>query len=194
MRRGVLLGAMFALAAMSGVGQVAAGIRLVDVRFSDDTRLEAVDLRKCAADLKSQVYDGPEWLSNIAERVRLLCLQDNGYFKAAVKPSSEQLPDKRGTHQFVITFDIHAGPQYRTGEVAFRNNHVFSAEKLRSIFKVASGDIFSPAKVRQGLDQMHSAYVERRYLDFTSVPDATIDEVHNVIGLVIYCDEGKQFR
>jgi outer membrane translocation and assembly module TamA len=194
MRRGVLLGAMFALAATSGVGQVATGIRLVDVRFSGDTRLEAVDLRKCAADLKSRVYDGPEWLSNIAERVRLLCLQDNGYFKGAVKPSSEQLPDKHGTHQFVVTFDIHAGPQYRTGEVAFRNNHVFSAEELRSMFKVASGDIFRPAKIRQGLDQMHSAYVERRYLDFTSLPDATIDDVHNVIGLVIDCDEGKQFR
>ncbi len=194
MRRGILLGAMFALAATSGVGQVATGIRLVDVRFSGDTRLEAVDLRKCAADLKSRVYDGPEWLSNIAERVRLLCLQDNGYFKAAVKPSSEQLPDKHGTHQFVVTFDIHAGPQYRTCEVAFRNNHVFSAEELRSMFKVASGDIFRPPKIRQGLDQMHSAYVERRYLDFTSFPDATIDDVHNVIGLVIDCDEGKQFR
>jgi hypothetical protein len=193
MRTVFLLGAMFALTATFGVGQVAAGIRLVDVRFSGDTRPEAVDLRKCAADLKSRVYDGPEWLSDIAERVRLLCLQDNGYFKAAVKPSSEQLPDKHGTHRFVITFDIHAGPQYRTGEVAFRNNHVFSAAELRSIFKVASGGIFSPAKIRQGLDQIHSAYVERRCLDFTPVPDATIDDVHNVIGLAIYCDEGKQF-
>jgi outer membrane protein assembly factor BamA len=120
-------------------------------------------------------------------------LQDNGYFKAVLKPSSRQLPDKHGTHQFVITFDILAGPQYRTGQVGFRNNHVFSEEELRSMFKVASGDVFNPAKIRQGLDQMHSAYVARRYLDFTSVPDATIDDVHHVIGLVIACEEGKQF-
>jgi outer membrane translocation and assembly module TamA len=194
MIRGVLLGAMFGLATISGVGQTAAGIHLVDVRFRGDTHLKGVDLGKCAADLESRLYEGPEWLSHISNRVRLQCLQDNGYFKAVLKPSSRQLPDKHGTHQFVITFDILAGPQYRTGQVDFRNNHVFSDEELRSMFKVASGDVFNPAKIRQGLDQMHSAYVERRYLDFTSVPDATIDDVHHVIGLVIACEEGKQFR
>jgi hypothetical protein len=31
---------------------------------------EAVDLKKCAADLKSRTYEGPEWLDNISERVR----------------------------------------------------------------------------------------------------------------------------
>jgi len=62
------------------------------------------------------------------------------------------------------------------------------------MFKVASGDVFSPAKIRQGLDQMHSAYLQRRYLDFTSVPDTTIDDVHHVIALVIECEEGQQSR
>jgi hypothetical protein len=36
--RGVLLGAMFGLATTSGVGQTAAGIHLVDVRFRGDTQ------------------------------------------------------------------------------------------------------------------------------------------------------------
>jgi outer membrane protein assembly factor BamA len=194
MKTGDLLATMFVLATTSVAAQIATGIRLVDVRFGGDTRLEAVDLKKCAADLKSRTYEGPEWLDNISERVRLLCLQDNGYFKAAVKPLSEQLPDKRGTHQFVVTFDIDAGPQYRIGQIGFRNNRVFSAEELRSMFELASGDIFSPATVQQGLDHMHSAYVERRYLNFTSVPDANIDDERHVISVVIDCDEGEQVR
>lgn len=185
---------MFVLATTSVATQIATGVQLVDVRFGGDTRLEAVDLKKCAADLKSRTYEGPEWLDSISERVRQLCLQDSGYFKAAVKSSSEQLPDKRGTHQFVVKFEIDAGPQYRIGQIAFRNNHVFSTEDLRSMFKLASGDIFSPAKVRHGLDQMHSAYVERGYLRFTSIPDANIDEWRHVISVVIDCDEGKQSR
>jgi hypothetical protein len=53
---------MLGLATTSGVGQTAAGIHLVDVRFRGDTQLEAVDLRKCAADLESRLYEGPEWL------------------------------------------------------------------------------------------------------------------------------------
>lgn len=44
------------------------------------------------------------------------------------------------------------------------------------------------------LDQMHSAYVERRYLNFTSIPNTTIDDSHHVISVLIDCDEGKQFR
>jgi outer membrane protein assembly factor BamA len=116
------------------------------------------------------------------------------HYKAAVKPSSEQLPDKRGAHQFVVKFDIDAGPQYRLGQIGFRNNRVVSSEQLRSMFKLASGDIFSLAKVRQGLDQMHRAYVERGYLKFASVPDATIDESSPVISVVVDSDEGKQVR
>lgn len=192
MRTGVLLGTMFVLATTSVAAQIATGIQLVDVRFGGDTRLEVVDLKKCAADLKSRTYEGPDWLDNISERVRQLCLQDSGYFKAAVKPSSEQLPDKRGTHQFVVKFDIDAGPQYRIGQISFRNNRVFSTGELRSMFESASGDIFSPAKIRHGLDQIHTAYVERGYMNFTSVPDANIDEIGHAISVVIDCDEGKQ--
>ena len=194
MRTDVLLGAMLVLATTSVAGQTATGIRLVDVRFRGDTQPAAVDLTKCAADLKSQTYEGPEWSVSLTDRVRLLCLQDNGYFKAAVKPSTEQLPDERGTHQFIITFDIDAGPQYRAGEIGFKNNRVFSADELRSMFKFASGDIFSVTKIREGLNQMHMAYAERHYLNFTAVPEMNVDDSRHVISLVFDCDEGTDFR
>ena len=41
----------------------------------------------------------------------------DGYFKAAVQASTEQLHDKHGTHQFVVTFTIDSGPQYRMGQI-----------------------------------------------------------------------------
>jgi outer membrane translocation and assembly module TamA len=194
MRTDVLLGTVLVLATTSVAAQTATGIRLVDVRFIGDTQLNDVDLTKCAADLESQTYEGPEWSGSLTERVRLLCLQDNGYFKAEVKPSTEQLSDKRGTHQFIITFDIDAGPQYRAGEIGFRDNHVFPADELRSMFKLASGDIFSVMKIRQGLNQMHRAYAERHYLNFTVVPGISVDDSRHVISLVFDCDEGKDFR
>jgi outer membrane translocation and assembly module TamA len=194
MRTDVLLGAMLVLATTSVAAQTATGIRLTDVRFRGDTQLDAVDLSKCAADLKSQTYEGPEWSASLTERVQLLCLQDNGYFKAAVKPSTEQLSDKQGTHQFVITFDIDAGPQYRAGQIGFKNNRVFSADELRSMFKLASGDIFSVTKIRQGLNQMHRAYAERHYLNFTAVPETNVDDSRHVISLLFDCDEGEDLR
>jgi outer membrane translocation and assembly module TamA len=154
MRTGVLLGTMLVLATMAVGEQTATGIHLVDVRFNGDTHLPDVDLSKCAGDLKSQIYEGPEWLAHIADRVQLLCLQENGYFKAAVKASAEQLHDKHGTHQFVVTFTIDSGPQYRTGQIGFRNNRLFSEEELRSMFNIGSGEVFRITKVRMGLDQI----------------------------------------
>jgi outer membrane protein assembly factor BamA len=182
------------LAATSVVAQTATGIRLTDVRFRGDTQLDAVDLSKCAADLKSQTYEGPEWSDSLTERVRLLCLQDNGYFQAVVKPSTEQLSDKQGTHQFIITFDIDAGPQYRAGQIGFKNNRVFSVDELRSMFKLAPGDLFSVTKIRQGLNQMHRAYSERHYLNFTAVPEINVDDSRHVISLLFDCDEGEDRR
>ena len=83
---------------------------------------------------------------------------------------------------------------YRTGQIAFKSNPVFSVEELHSMFKVESGDIFSPAKIRQALERMRSAYVERHYLNFTMVPETSIDDSRHVINVVIECDEGKQVR
>jgi len=192
MRLRVLICAFFALAAISAAGQTAAGIHLVDVRFDGDTQLKGVDLGRCAADLRSREYEGPEWLANLAERVQGFCLEEKGYFKALVTPSGEQLPDKYATHQFVVTFNIHAGQQYRTGDITFTNNHVFSTGELRSMFKLKSGDVFSPARIRRGIEQMRNAYAARGYRDFTPVPDYSLNDSNGVISLMIYCGEGKQ--
>jgi outer membrane protein assembly factor BamA len=62
------------------------------------------------------------------------------------------------------------------------------------MFKLTSGVIFSVAKIRQGLDQMQSAYVKRGYLNFTAVPDTSVDDSRHVISVFIDCDEGKEFR
>jgi hypothetical protein len=93
---GVVVAGMFMLATTVVAGQTATGIHLVDVRFRGNTRLETVDQRKCAADLKSRTYEDPEWLAYIAERVRLQCFQDKSYLKAVVEPSTKQLPDNQG--------------------------------------------------------------------------------------------------
>jgi outer membrane protein insertion porin family len=194
MRTGAMLRAMFALAAISMVGQVATGIHLVEVRFNGDTRLDGVDLKKCAADLKSRTYLGTQWTDYLLERVRVQYLQDKGYFKAAVRASTQQLPDRQDTHQFVITFDIDAGPQYRVGNITFKNNHAISATKaLRDLFPIKDGDIFERNLIAKGLDNLREAYSELGYINFTSVPDTKFDDEKKLIFLDIDVDEGKQF-
>jgi outer membrane protein assembly factor BamA len=193
MRLKVPVALVLALGTTPLITQIAAGIHLADVRFSGDTRLKGVDLNESAADLRSGAYEGPGWLDGLAERVRRF-LQDDGYFKAAVTPSAQQLSDRDETHQFIVTFHIEAGQQYRTGEIVFKNNHLFSSGELRSMLGLKSGDVFSAKTIRQGLDQMHSAYASHQHPNFASVPDTNIHDSKGVIDLIIDCDEGKQLR
>jgi outer membrane protein insertion porin family len=178
----------------SSAGQIATGIHLVDVRFRGDTQLDGVDLKKCAADLKSQIYEGTQWADYLVEAVRTRCLLDKGYFKAAVKASTQQLPDNQSTHQFVITFDIDAGSQCRVGNITFNNNHAISDTKaLRDLFPIKDGDIFDPNLIAKGLDNLREAYSELGYINFTSVPNTKFDDEKKLIFLDIDVDEGKQF-
>jgi outer membrane translocation and assembly module TamA len=189
-----MLSAVFALAAISVAGQIATGIHLVEVRFNGDTRLDGVDLKKCAADLKSRIYTGPEWKDELVEHVRGDCLQEKGYSKAAVAASTRQLPDRHETHQFVITFDINAGPQYRLGRITFKNNHaVTNATALRNMFPIKDGDIFEREPLVKGLENLRYAYGELGYINFTSIPGTTFDDEKKLGFLEINVDEGKQF-
>ena len=190
-----MLRSIFALAAISLAGQIATGIHLVEVRFNSGTGLDGVDLNKCAADLKSRTYEGSQWADSLSERVKVQYLQDKGYFKATVKALTRQLPDRQGTHQFVITFDIDGGPQYRLGHITFKNNHaVTNAKALRNLFPIKDGDIFGREAIMKGLEQLRYAYGQLGYINFTPVPGATFDDEKKLGFLEIDVDEGKQFR
>jgi outer membrane protein insertion porin family len=104
------------------------------------------------------------------------------------------LPDRQDTHQFVITFDIDAGPQYRLGHITFRNNHaVTNAKALRNLFPIKDGDIFARATIVKGLKNLRYAYGEFGYINFTPVPATTFDDEKKLGFLEIDVDEGKQF-
>jgi outer membrane protein insertion porin family len=104
------------------------------------------------------------------------------------------LPDRQDTHQFVITFDIDAGPQYRLGHITFRNNHaVTNAKALRNLFPIKDGDIFARATIVKGLENLRYAYGEFGYINFTPVPATTFDDEKKLGFLEIDVDEGKQF-
>ena len=185
---------MLALAAMGMAAQIATGIHLQDVRFKGDTRLDGVDWKKCASDLKSQLYVGTDWSDYFVGTVEKNCLLDKGYFKSAVTASTRQLPDKNSTHQFAVTFDIYAGPRYRLGHITFKGNHAISDPKaMRDLFPLKDGSILDRMAIAKGLENLRYAYGELGYINFTAVPSTTFDDEKKLGFLEIDVDEGKEF-
>jgi hypothetical protein len=190
----VILRAMLALAATPMAAQIATGIHLQDVRFEGDTRMDGVDLKKCASDLKSQVYVGTDWTDYFVGTVETKCLLDKGYFKSAVTASTQQLPDKNGTHQFAVIFDIGPGARYRLGYIRFKGNHAISDPKaLRDLFPPKDGSILDRMAIAKGLENLRYAYGELGYINFTAVPSTTFDDEKKLGFLEIDVDEGKKF-
>jgi outer membrane translocation and assembly module TamA len=190
----IMFRAMLALAATAMAGQIATGIHLQKVQFTGDTRLDGVHLKKCGSDLKSQIYEGAHWTDYLVGRVQTQCLLDKGYFKAAVKASTQQLPDTNYTHQFVITFDIDAGPRYRLGHIIFKDNHAIRDTKaIRDLFPIKDGDTFDPKPIAKGLENLRYTYTELGYINFTSIPSPTFDDAKKLSFLEVDVDEGKKF-
>ena len=188
-----ILRAILALAASGMAAQVATGIHLQDVRFKGDTQLEGVGLKKCASALKSQLYVGADWIDYFVGTVKTKCLLDQGYFKSAVTATTRQLPEQNSTHQFAVTFDIHAGPRYRLGHISFRGNHAISDAKLRDLFPLGDGSILNRMALEKGLENLRDAHQELGYINFTVVPATTFDDEKKLGFLEFDLDEGKQF-
>jgi len=191
-----MLRAMLALVATGIAAQIATGIHLQDVRFTGDTRLDAVDLKKCANDLKSHIYAGTDWTDDVVGKVQTNCLLpllDEGYLKLGVTASTRQLSDKKSTHQFAVTFDIHAGSQYRLGHITFKGNHAISdQEASRALFPIKDGDILNRQKMVKGLDNLRKAYDSQGYINFTPIPQPSFDEQKKTVSFEIDMDEGKK--
>jgi outer membrane protein assembly factor BamA len=192
MKIALVIVAVLMLASLCVMGQVAAGVHIAEVQFVGDTKLKDVDLTGCAADVKTGRFEGPSWEKQVTSYVKSICLQDNGYFTARVTTSTKQLADKNGTHQFLVTINIEAGPQYRLGEVRFTGNQAIASMELRALFQAQPGNVFRLRAVRDGIALMRKSYKAHGYPDFTPIPDFSIDNAKRVITVIIDIDEGKR--
>ena len=171
-------------------------ITIAELVIEGDPHLPLAEQEQIVSSLKQQTYVGSpdEAVSEIAERARA-AWQNRGYFKVTVNGDDTVLTSSPAAERIAVTLRIDEGQQYRLGEIRFVGNHVIAdPTKLRSLFPLKRGEIFSRASIADGLENLRSAYSELGYLNFTSVPNAQIDEARQTISLHVEMDEGKQFR
>jgi outer membrane protein assembly factor BamA len=137
--------------------------------------------------------DPPGWAEEAKERVRGAYL-DRGYFRVEVEATATPVTDLAGGQLDIAVKVLNEGPQYRLRDLHCSGMTVFSEAQLLAVMPLHAGEIFSRSKVAEGLDAMRKLYDSRGYINFTSVPDAQIDDDARSISLSVDVDEGKQFR
>ena len=141
-----------------------------------------------------ELRDQSDWADEAAERVRA-AYQDNGYFKVQVAgelmPATKSRTDRRVS---IVVRVLDAGQQYRLRDLRWKSTSAFSEQQLLNLMPIHPGEIFSRSKIAKGLEEARKLYQSHGYMNFTSIPNAVIDEAARSIGLEIDVDEGSVFH
>ncbi len=121
--------------------------------------------------------------------------QQRGYFKAQVDHFDLRVVEINSQHEVVdLVAEVTPGARYRLGKISFEDVAVFPVDRLRHQFAIADGDIFDISKMRTGLEDLRRLYGDHGYINFSAVPNTTIDETNHTIAISIDIDTGHVYR
>src|SRR4030095_6011207 len=142
------------------------------------------------------------------DRLRVLVYADHGYLKARFgEPRVEQV-GRVGTwvplfgHKgegLKIVIPVQEGRQYRAGDIKIEDNTEFTADEIKSVIGLKSGDVVKGyTVVQKGLDNLKKLYGTRGYIQFNAgfVPDFKDDPADagkGTVDITFGIEEGKQY-
>ena len=89
-------------------------------------------------------------------------LQENGYYQATIKPFYEWEPHNQ---QVKVQFLVDRGKPVRVGVVNVAGTPGYSAEEIRNIAKLRSGDKVTSARVTRALQRLRKHYQKQDRLE-----------------------------
>lgn len=164
-----------------------------NVTFSGFLQMPISDQQEIAASVKKETHG--EWHDGVAEealeRIRA-GWQDRGYFKVEVSGEAKEVTSNANEVHVVLFAHVDEHARYILKTITFEHPHV-STDFLRSRFPIADGEIFSRAKIAEGLENLRKVYGEMGYINYTGVPKTEFDEKRRAISVSIDIDSGEQF-
>ena len=93
---------------------------------------------------------------------------------------------------FVSPFAVYAQPSVTVRSINFEGNHLFSADRLTSVFLLKKDGVFSEVVLRSDLDRLIDLYKNEAYL-YAQIDSVFIkrDSVRQNVGISIFLHEGK---
>jgi TonB family protein len=181
----------------SSEGEKLAGpaVTIADLTFDGSLQMTAADQAQISATIRQHAYSGDldKVTSQALETVKE-AWQEHGYWDVQARGDAKILSSSPVNEQIALTVEVDEGRQYRLEQITFRNNReIANIEALRTLFPISNGDIFDRTLIREGLDNLRKAYLQLGHLNFTFVPNTTVDEMSQTARLDTDVDEGKKF-
>ena len=142
------------------------------------------------------------------DRLRVLVYADHGYLKAHFGDPRVEEVGQVGTwvpligHKgrgLKVIVPIDEGRQYRAGEIKVEDNTEFTADEIKGVVGLKTGDVIKGySVVQKGLENLKKLYGSRGYIQFNSgfAPDFKDDPndlSKGVADITFSVEEGKQY-
>lgn len=169
-------------------------ILVAGITFSGFVRMPVSNQDEIAASIKERTFRGSlDQVTDAALEIVRRGWQKYGYFRVQADGHATEVAAGTG-RRVALNVHVDEGLQYSLGGIRFRNNRaVTNFNALRRVFPIKDGDLFSPEKIGEGLENLRKSYGELGYINFTPVPNTRFDDENKLIYLDIDEDEGKPF-
>lgn len=184
---------LFSLAAVADC--YAPQVEIRSVRLANVNVAAVEEQEKIAGEIVGRCLDPENAQHQAAELVRM-GFQDAGFFKAFVDNATFSADSGE------VTAQVHEGLRYTLKSIQlrytlksiqFRGNKALASTALRALFDIRDNAIFSRRIIATGIENLRKAYSQYGYINFSPVPDTTINDDDKTVSLSIDVDEGKQF-
>jgi len=172
-----------------------AEVSIDNVTFSGFLQMPISDQEEIATSISQETHAYPldGLIEEALERVRL-GWQDRGYFNVAVSGDTRTLAKNAADVHIALFVHVDEGPRYTLGGITFKHNKSLAdVKRLRALFPINDGEVFSREKITKGLENLQKAFGEFGFANYTGVPATTFDDEQKVAFLRIDVDEGRQF-
>ena len=121
--------------------------------------------------------------------------QQHGYFKAELPNPEVRIVEINPQREVIdLILEVNNGDKYQLGDISFEDGLAFPVDQLRHQFAIGDGDIFDISRMRVGLESLRKLYGAEGYINFSGVPNTTIQEGAHTISIQIDIDEGHVYR
>lgn len=130
------------------------------------------------------------------EKVRELYF-DNGYINAKLDEPKIDLYESGGMFgkkkRMKMTIAVSEGKQYKTGDITFEGNSVFTDAQLRPALELKKGKVFNRSLLKKGIDDIQKMYGDQGYIYASLGPLYQPKEEEAVIDIPIQVEENGQY-
>ncbi|PWT91639.1 MAG: outer membrane protein assembly factor BamA [Acidobacteria bacterium] len=123
---------------------------------------------------------------------------NHGYVNAKTdEPKTELYNDSGGTFgktkkRMRITIPIQEGNQYKTGNITFSGNKVYSAKQLTPLIDLKKGKVFNRSMLKDGLETIQNKYGEKGYIYTSLSPVFNPNESTKTIDVNVEVEENQE--